>query len=69
MVKTFFNPRVLTLVTALVLVGGVAGFFLARRGAATGAVPAVADAGGYQDQPKLGDAAAPVKMILFENFL
>ena len=65
----FLNARVLTLVTALVLLGGVAGFFIARRGAATGAVPAVADAGGYQDQPTLGDPDAPVKMILFENFL
>ena len=69
MVKTFFNTRVLTLVTALVLLGGLASFLITRRTAATGAVPAVAQAGGYEGQPTLGAADAPVKVILFENFL
>lgn len=63
------NPRVLTLVTALVLLGGLAGFIIARRTATTGEVPALADAGSYEDQPTLGDDDAPVKVILFENFL
>lgn len=63
------NARVLTLVTALVLLGGLAGFIIDRGTAATGAVPALADAGGYEDQPTLGDDNAPVKVILFENFL
>lgn len=63
------NARVLTLVTTLVLIGGLVGFIVTRRTAATGEVPALADAGGYDDQPTLGDDAAPVKVILFENFL
>lgn len=63
------NARVLTLVTALVLLGGLAGFIIARRTAATGEVPVLADAGTYENQPTLGDDDAPVKVILFENFL
>ena len=63
------NARVLTLVTALVLLGSLVGFIVARRTADTGEVPALADAGGYEDQPTLGDDDAPVKVILFENFL
>lgn len=62
------NARVLTLVTALVLLAGLAGFIVARR-TATGEVPALANAGSYEDQPTLGDDGAPVKVILFENFL
>lgn len=63
------NARVLTLITALVLLGILAGFIITRRSAANGEVPALADAGGYEDQPTLGDDNAPVKVILFENFL
>lgn len=63
------NARVLTLITALVLLGGLAGFIITRRGAASGEVPALANAGGYEGQPTLGDDSAPVKVILFENFL
>jgi protein-disulfide isomerase len=63
------NARVLTLVTALVLLGGLAGFIIARQTAATGEVPVLADAGTYENQPTLGDDDAPVKVILFENFL
>lgn len=63
------NVRVLTLVTALVLLGALAGFMVVRRSTATGQVPALTDAGSYEDQPTLGEANAPVKVILFENFL
>jgi protein-disulfide isomerase len=66
--RTNMNARVLTLVTALVLLGGLAGFIIARRTAA-GEGPVLAQAGGYDDQPTLGDDDAPVKVILFENFL
>ena len=63
------NARVLTLITALVLLGGLVGFMIVRRSTATGQVPALTEAGGYEDQPTLGDEDAPVKIILFENFL
>lgn len=63
------NARVLTLVTALVLLGALAGFITIRRNAASGQVPALADSGSYENQPTLGEPEAPVKVILFENFL
>ena len=63
------NPRNLTLATAGVLVLALLGFlgysqFIARtEGVSAG------EASGYADQPTLGSEDAPVKLILFENFL
>jgi protein-disulfide isomerase len=61
--------RILTLVTALIVLGGVAGFMVAQRLGRTPPVPAVNTLGGYENQPALGEDNAPVKVILFENFL
>jgi len=63
------NPRNLTLATAGVLVLTLLGFLGYRQFIApTGEVNTGA-ASGYADQPTLGREDAPVKLILFENFL
>ena len=63
------KARVLTFVTALVLLGGIAGFMVVRSAAAAGEVPVLAQTDGYDNQPTLGRDSAPVKVILFENFM
>jgi len=63
------NPRNLTLATVGVLVLALLGFLSYRQFIApTGEVNTGA-ASGYEDQPTLGREDAPVKLILFENFL
>ena len=63
------NPRRLTFATAGVLVLALLAFIAYRQFLApTGGVSAGA-ASGYADQPTLGSEDAPVKLILFENFL
>ena len=58
----------LTLATVIVLVAATVAVvaFLALRGPGRSVDAATS---GYADQPTLGDADAPVKVILFENFL
>lgn len=63
------NPRNLTLATVGVLVLALLGFLgYSQFIAPDGGVNAGA-ASGYADQPTLGREDAPVKLILFENFL
>ena len=57
----------LTLVTAAVIIVAALGAFLYLR-SRPGPSLSVQDSG-YQGQPTLGNARAPVKLILFENFL
>lgn len=61
--------RVVTMITALVILAGVAGFLIVRTVAPNAEVPALAEAGSYSDQPTLGSPNAPVKIIMFENFM
>ena len=63
------DPRKLTLATATVLVVALLGFFGYRQFVAPAGGAAAGPAAGYADQPTLGRDDAPVKLILFENFL
>jgi len=60
------NSRLLTIVTAVVVVLGLLAFAGYRL-----LMPAVftPQLSGYADQPTLGEQNAPVKLILFENFM
>lgn len=62
------TQRRLTLATIAVL-ALIAGGFLAYRQFFAPAATVSAPASGYAGQPTLGRANAPVKLILFENFL
>ena len=59
------NSKVLTAVTAVLalVVLAVIVFFAAKP------APLTVAANGYENQPRLGRTDAPVKLILFENFL
>ena len=58
----------LTLFTAVFLALALLGTMLYRQ-LRPGPTLNVQDGGGYEGQPTLGDRRAPVKLILFENFL
>ncbi len=58
----------LTLFTAVLLALALLGTLLYLR-LRPGPTLNVQDGGGYEGQPTLGDRRAPVKLILFENFL
>lgn len=62
------TQRRLTLATVAVLALVVVGFLAYRQFLAPAAIVS-APASGYAGQPTLGRADAPVKLILFENFL
>lgn len=63
------DPRKLTIVTAAVLVVALLGYFGYRQFVPPSGGATAGQAAGYADQPTLGRADAPVKLILFENFL
>lgn len=62
------RPQRLTLITATALLLALLGTFLFLR-LRPGPNLNVQAGGGYAGQPTLGDSDAPVKVILFENFL
>lgn len=62
------NSRKLTFVTAALLVVALLGFAGYRQFLAPTSEVQV-QGGGYGDQPRLGNPDAPVKLVLFENFL
>ena len=63
------NPRSLTLATAGILALALLGFIGYRQFIAPAQSVNASEASGYADQPTLGRPDAPVKLILFENFL
>lgn len=62
------TPRRLTRITVAVLAVAVVGYLVYRQFMPPTA-NVTAPTGGYGGQPTLGSAGAPVKLILFENFL
>ena len=59
----------LTLSTLVILTLGLLGYLAYALLAPTETAPTGTAQGGYADQPTLGQASAPVKLIMFENFL
>ncbi|MGL4611500.1 MAG: thioredoxin domain-containing protein [Trueperaceae bacterium] len=71
------NPQRLTIITAVIAILAIAGFFLFNRNRAPAegvseatSTPANIDPSklSYDNQPALGDANAPVKLAIFEDF-
>ena len=62
------NVRILTLATLFVVFAGLVGFVVVQR-IGTPAESSAVQVSSYGDQPTLGDPDAPVKLIMFENFM
>ncbi|MBX3142391.1 MAG: DsbA family protein [Trueperaceae bacterium] len=63
------NLKVLTLMTAGGVLFVVLGYLVYRQFVGTAVGTSASVDSGYSDQPRLGHRDAPVKLILFENFL
>lgn len=62
------NARILTLATLVLVFAGLVAFVVVQRMSTPVERPPVQVAV-YGDQPTLGDPSAPVKVIMFENFM